>query len=1052
MNRQCYLIWIMLYLSFSQMMGQTTTCTSGEDAVAAEWKDKGTSLLSTGQIAEAATYFKKSMKIYKATNCDSLVTVLERNILKCYTMLNDFERFDEAFQETQLDLDTQTVAQKVRVGRLYYIHSRYLLKKGLLDSAIVYGDNAWELLNSAKAWKYAIKVPLHLALVTYYQQDYESMESYIDQAYEVNHQHLNDNKKQLNKITELYAGLYYKIGNYRKALDKTKRSLDQTLSTMSTREDTIQVANLYNNIGLYYIELGDIYNAIDYCKNALQLSKKLEEYDAVATIYLNMGELYDRQQELEKALFYYEQALLTLQKVKGTPQHEVDKITIDINNNIAAVSIKLKRYQVALEALEKNVKLHKTITNNKAETYTILAKYHTARNNYEKATNFYKKALDIRNKIYGENHPRIAAIYYGLSDIAQKKGDMLTSMQYLTSAEGALQMKDEIAGDNIQISDKNILLQILGKRANLYKEQKEWLAAFETTKRAVEVLDKTRTEFKEAESKVFILQKMIPTYELSLTLALQLYKDTQDKDYLDYAFRLIEKSKAVLLLDALQVEKARNFGDVSPQLLEEEFRINRQLVKKQKLLFDAKALKKQEEVIQLQQEIVLLKRAKDKLEAILKEEYPRYHELRYENNIATLSMVQQQLGAQTALIEYFVGNQNLYIFSVYKDTAWLSTVPLDLNFENSIRALRSGLTNIGLTIKDEQSAYALLANNARNIYQKYVEPALKATPPQRLIVIPDGLLNYVPFEVLLIEKPNYEVPSFVHLPYLIKKTTVHYNYSSSLMLFSEQQNTTPATGNLLGFASSYQKDLFTNQSIKGLSQKHRALRAGLDELPGALAEVDYLKQTFKGNFYSREQASEKHFKSKIEEQHYSIIHLAMHGIVDPKEPSFSSLAFTYKNDSIEDDFLHAYELNSLHLQTDLVVLSACETGFGKYARGEGVLSIGRSFMYAGAPSLVMTLWSINDKSTSILVKQFYQYLAEGYDKDEALRLAKLDYLMTSEGIATHPFFWASLISLGDTTPISINAPTNKFWWTIGGLGLVLIGSLLWWKGRKSQAA
>lgn len=1043
------IIWILLCLSSPQLIGQVGgDCTSDEDQVAAKWKEKGTNLLATGQVAEAASYFKKSMKVYKETNCDSLVTILERNILKCYIMLSDFERFDAAFRETQVNADTQTAAQKIRVGRLYYIYSRYLLKKGLLDSAIVYGDESLKLLSSAKEWKYTIKVPLHLALVTYYKQDYESMETYIDQAYDINHQYLNDDKKQLNKITELYAGLYYKVGNYRKALEKTKRSLDQTLSTMSTREDTVQVANLYNNIGLYYIELGDMYNAVDYCKNALQLSKKLEEYDAVATIYLNMGELYDRQQELEKALFYYEQALLTLQKVEGTPQHEVDKITIDIGNNIAAVSIKLKRYKVALEALEKNINLHQKVTNNQAETYTILAKYHVALNDYEKGEDYYKKALSIRNKIYGEKHPRIASLYYGLSEIERKKANITESMKYLTLAEGALQIEAEIEEGVIQISDKNILLQILSTRANLYKEQKQLLVAFQTTKRAVEVLDEVRTEFKDEESKVFILQKMIPTYELSLTLALQLYQNTADKNYLNYAFQLIEKSKAVLLLDALQVEKARNFGDVSPELLEEEFRINRLLAKKKKLLFDAKALKKQAEVIELQQEIVLLKRAKDKLEATLKNKYPRYHELKYENNIATLKMVQQQLEQQTALIEYFVGNQNLYVFSVYSDTAWLSTVPLDLNFDNSIRALRSALTNIGLTLKDEKSAYLLLANNARNIYQKYVEVGLKTVPPKKLIVIPDGLLNYVPFEVLLTEKPNYEIASFFELPYLIKQTTVHYNYSSSLMLFNKQQQNTAATGKLLGFASSYQKDLFTNQSIKGLSQKHRELRAGLDELPGALAEVDYLKQTFEGNFYSREQAGEKHFKSKITDQYYSIIHLAMHGIVDPKEPSLSSLAFTYLNDSTEDDFLHAYELNSLHLQTDLVVLSACETGFGKYARGEGVLSIGRSFMYAGAPSLVMTLWSINDKATSILIKRFYQHLSEGYSKDEALKLAKLDYLNTSDGIATHPFFWASLISVGDTAPISINGSNSKLWWTIGGLVIMLIGGGLWWKGRR----
>jgi CHAT domain-containing protein len=1049
-----YIIWGIIWFPIISLWGQTApSCPLPDNAAAHDWATKGKDLFKQGSAEQAIFYFEKAIKVYRTNGCDSNTTLIERNLLKCYFLLDQKDKFLKTYRQAQLTIDTQSTSGRVRVGRLYYLYSRYLLEQDKLDSAHIYGNRAMQLLKTATVWKYTIKVPLHLALVSYYEQDYETMEKHIDAAYDINTKYLDNDKKQLNKITELYAGLYYKNGDYRRALEKTKRSLDQSLATMNTPQDTVRVANLYNNIGLYYIELGDIYNAIDYCKNALQLSKKMGEYDAVATIYLNMGELYDRQQELEKALFYYEQALLALPKIVGIAIHEVRRINIAINNNIASVSIKLNRYKVALDALEKNLVLHKEESSRLDETYVVLGKYYEAKSAYSKAQAYYKKGLEIKNDIYGEKHPRVADIYYSLSTTVRKEGKVKEAMDYLTKAEIALQIPgDTLTNGTIQVSNKNTLLKVLSTRAKLYKEQKKTLLAFETTQKAVKVLDEVRMEFKEEASKIFILQTMIPTYELSLTLALELYQKNKQRDYLAYAFQLIEKSKAVLLLDALQVEKARDFGDVDPVLLEEEHRIDRQLTKKRKLLFDAKALRETEKANQLQEEILLLKRAADKLQAQLREEYPRYHELRYENNIASLEMVQQYLDKETTLIEYFVGNQNLYIFSVQKDSAWLSTVPIDLNFENAIRALRSALTNISLTIKDERSAYLLLTNNARNIYQKYVAPAIGQELPKQLIVVPDGLLNYVPFEVLLTEKPNYKETSFTNLPYLIKTTTTNYHYSSSLMLFNKQSaESSSKTGELLGFASSYQKDLFdSSQSIKGLSRKHHDLRAGLDELPGALAEVAYLEKTFKGRFYSREKASEQFFKTKTEQQHYSIIHLAMHGIVDPKEPSFSSLAFTYMNDSIEDDFLHAYELSSLHLNTDLVVLSACETGFGKYTRGEGVLSMGRSFMYAGAPSLVMTLWSINDKATSILIKQFYQYLEEGYPKDEALRLAKLDYMESSKGIATHPFFWASLISVGDTNPLTLQGKGSNYGWIIGGLCLVLIGGLMWRKGSQQK--
>lgn len=162
----------------------------------------------------------------------------------------------------------------------------------------------------------------------------------------------------------------------------------------------------------------------------------------------------------------------------------------------------------------------------------------------------------------------------------------------------------------------------------------------------------------------------------------------------------------------------------------------------------------------------------------------------------------------------------------------------------------------------------------------------------------------------------------------------------------------------------------------------------------------------------------------------------MHGIVDSKQPEYSSLVFTHSGNEKEDDLLHAYELNLLEMNTDLVVLSACETGFGKYERGEGVVSLGRGFMYSGAPSLVMTLWPINDKATSILISAFYNELAMGHGKDEAMRNAKMTYLKHAKNVTAHPFFWASFINLGDCKPIQLKK--HWAWWQMALMGLPIV--------------
>lgn len=137
----------------------------------------------------------------------------------------------------------------------------------------------------------------------------------------------------------------------------------------------------------------------------------------------------------------------------------------------------------------------------------------------------------------------------------------------------------------------------------------------------------------------------------------------------------------------------------------------------------------------------------------------------------------------------------------------------------------------------------------------------------------------------------------------------------------------------------------------------------------------------------------------------------MHGVLDKEEPLLSSLAFTEIGDSLEDNFCRVYEISQMDINAQLVVLSACETGFGKFEQGEGVMSLARSFMYAGVPSLVVSLWQINDLSTAIIMQHFYGGLAKGLNKSLALKDTKQKYLAGTKGLASHPIF-GLLYSIG----------------------------------------
>ena len=157
---------------------------------------------------------------------------------------------------------------------------------------------------------------------------------------------------------------------------------------------------------------------------------------------------------------------------------------------------------------------------------------------------------------------------------------------------------------------------------------------------------------------------------------------------------------------------------------------------------------------------------------------------------------------------------------------------------------------------------------------------------------------------------------------------------------------------------------------------------------------------------------------------YGMIHFATHAIIDNNRPEYSKLVLV--GDSSSDGYLHSYELYNLRLNTELITLSACNTGFGKLQKGEGVMSLSRAFAYAGSPNLVMSLWPVNDESTAQLMGYFYQNLKDGMRKDEALRQAKLSYLENADDVTGHPYYWAGFVFTGDPEPIEFSS-YNSFW-------------------------
>ena len=354
-------------------------------------------------------------------------------------------------------------------------------------------------------------------------------------------------------------------------------------------------------------------------------------------------------------------------------------------------------------------------------------------------------------------------------------------------------------------------------------------------------------------------------------------------------------------------------------------------------------------------------------------------------------------------------------------------------FRKTLRA--SAIDPVGNLNNYSQMAYG--------IFEKYLKYEVENLPEtiNKLIIIPDGSLGYIPFDILLTALPEGKPKSYRNLPYLLKKYSTQYGYSASLLFNDFDRVSTQDASDFIAFAPSYEE----NGEDSLYNKKLGRFRDQVVALKYNQPEVDRINEYMNGSTYKGPDAMEKVFKNSARD--YSVIHLAMHALVDDENPMNSKLVFTQRLDSIEDNFLHAYELYNMEIPADLVVLSACETGFGKLEKGEGVMSLGRAISYAGCPSVVMSHWSVNDAATARLMGYFYKNLANKMSKDEALRQAKLEYLSNSDPAQANPYFWGSFVVMGDVAPIELEKSFSAYF-ALVGLILVVIAVAI---GRKMAA-
>ncbi|MFC2157245.1 CHAT domain-containing protein [Acidobacteriota bacterium] len=769
--------------------------------------------------------------------------------------------------------------------------------------------------------------------------------------------HRAEQGKCLNHI-----GLFYwKSSDYSRALS----FYFQALSIAQGIGNKLEISACLNNIGLIYKDFGYYEQALDYLERALILDKEsgVEEFIAIdlnniGSTYVRMSEMNYRESDLKQALIHFKACLSLAEKANDT------RTIVNVLNNLGSL-------------------------------YLTMDKQEKARSYLEEA----RTAAENSGNLEG-----LGVILNNLGDIYLKEGRLDTALDFFQRATSA--------GEAVQRND--ILWEAGWMMGQYFEAQDRMEDAIRAYEGSLRIIESIRSTLSLDTYRAGYLQHKLKVYESLIHL---LSRGTSTKDnssQVEKIFSIVERAKARAFLDMIAGSQVDYFEKLDPETLQNETDLSNEISALMRSLY----LK---DLTDVQRKGILehLRYAEDRYMQLLSQ--IRVHSPSAAEFIApkldSLNEIQRGLlDEKTVLLEYFLGERGSYLFIVTRESVSFHPLPPRAKIRESIRGFMKMLSDPPASKARYRGSPA-----ARRLFRELLFPLGEAQYQgiERLIIIPDGVLYYLPFETLEMDIGQADSKTRK----IVDRYDVSYAPSSSSMLYLTR-NTRPHVGSpsLLAFGSpSYDLDSGDPEGMgRSVSAilKNLYLSDGFDLSPIRFGrkEVNSIARLFpkhKRNVFIGKDAQEAVFKS-VPVDSSQIIHFACHGFLDEGFPSRSALVLSLKDTEEEDGFLQVREIYKLRLSAKLVVLSGCQTGRGLLTAGEGILGLPRIFFYAGAKSVLSTVWRIDDKPTALFMKYFYKYLSDGKSRSAALRMAKLRMLRTRY---SHPFYWAAFVLYGDPSPL-----------------------------------
>ncbi|GAA4409425.1 hypothetical protein GCM10023187_32680 [Nibrella viscosa] len=631
------------------------------------------------------------------------------------------------------------------------------------------------------------------------------------------------------------------------------------------------------------------------------------------------------------------------------------------------------------------------------ESYLNLGFYHLKFNKLIEAERYSKQALSFADNTYLR-----LRIQNNLGYIYQRQNQFLKALAAYQAGlsgilgTGAVSGIDKLPEPQLirLVSHKEFIISMIQDKAetwlNFYKTSRNpahLQQAMDTYQLADRMIDYMRWEQTGTLSKLYWRKKTRKLYEQAIE-ACYLSGNSQK------AFYFFEKSRAVLLTDKLNELSARL--QLTPEQATFEQELRERINYLQLKLFSVSP--KSTAYQKTRTELMARQTEFEQVIKTIERSNPQYYRYKYDNTPPSLSKLQSYLTTQAAsLLTYFVGDSALYVMKVTPTETKLIRRPVD-QYAQSMQQFLPLLEKSSMQL----SEYDAFLKASNSLYRQLLEPML--LPGGRVIVSPEGF--FFPFDAL---SRSARQPQF-----LIDSYAFSYVYSASLLL---KQKPVAVTG---------------DQDFLGVAPVTFASSLGQPTLIGSDVALEQARRLFASSTLLTQQAATRQgFRQHAPTTR--VVQLLTHADADSsgREPV---LYFA-------DSLLHLSELQAeQEFHTQLLVLSACKTGIGTNQQGEGVFSLARGFALLGIPSILTTLWSVENKPTYEITNLFFKHLADGLPKDLALQKAKQEFLATAGDERQLPYHWAGILLIGNPEPLH---SSGNWMYLLPGLGIVLLLMGVW---------